>query len=184
MEKIIGTVPGKCRKKREKARLTLNNNPEISWHMKKSRRTYNGVHLNKKSNTQDVVEQSLTLHQKSTNKQIKTKNMTENKTSKMNLDHERKIVELQERVNKLEDLCFTTKEILNLEEASAFLGIAKSTLYKMTHLNQLPFFKPAGKLIFFEKKALLDWVRGAKSLSEEEIRAEAAARLNDMNNRP
>ena len=45
--------------------------------------------------------------------------MTENKTSKMNLDHERKIVELQERVNKLEDLCFTTKEILNLEEASA-----------------------------------------------------------------
>ena len=29
--------------------------------MKKSRRTYNGVHLNKKSNTQDVVEQSLTL---------------------------------------------------------------------------------------------------------------------------
>ena len=60
MEKIIGTVPGKCRKKREKARLTLNNYPEISWHMKKSRRTYNGVHLNKKSNTQDVVEQSLT----------------------------------------------------------------------------------------------------------------------------
>ena len=63
MEKIIGTVPGKCRKKREKARLTLNNNPEISWHMKKSRRTYNGVHLNKKSNTQDVVEQSLTKYQ-------------------------------------------------------------------------------------------------------------------------
>ena len=64
MEKIIGTVPGKCRKKREKARLTLNNNPEISWHMKKSRRTYNGVHLNKKSNTQDVVEQSLTIEEK------------------------------------------------------------------------------------------------------------------------
>ena len=63
MEKIIGTVPGKCRKKREKARLTLNNNPEISWHMKKSRRTYNGVHLNKKSNTQDVVEQSLTIYE-------------------------------------------------------------------------------------------------------------------------
>ena len=31
--------------------------------MKKSRRTYNGVHLNKKSNTQDVVEQSLTIQQ-------------------------------------------------------------------------------------------------------------------------
>ena len=60
------------------------------------------------------------MHQKSTNKQIKTKNMTENKTSKMNLDHERKIAELQERVNKLEDLCFTAKEILNLEEHPHF----------------------------------------------------------------
>lgn len=78
-----------------------------------------------------------------------------------------------------------TKEVLNLEEASAFLGIAKSTLYKMTHLNQLPYFKPAGKsLIFFEKKALLDWVRGARAMSEEEIRLEAASRLNEMNNRP
>lgn len=81
--------------------------------------------------------------------------MTENKTSKMNLDHERKIVELQERVNKLEDLCFTTKEILNLEEASAFLGIAKSTLYKMTHLNQLPFFKPAGNSSSLKRKPCL-----------------------------
>ena len=60
--------------------------------------------------------------------------------SKMNLEHERKIASLQERVARLEDLCFSAKEVLNLEEASAFLGIAKSILYKMTHTNQLPFF--------------------------------------------
>ena len=89
--------------------------------------------------------------------------MTEKNALKMNLDHERKIVELQSRVNKLENLCYMTKEVLNLEEASAFLGIAKSTLYK---------------------KALLDWVRGARAMSEEEIRLEAANRLNEMNNRP
>ena len=69
--------------------------------------------------------------------------MEESKTPKMNLDHERKIVELQERVNRLENLCYTAKEVLNLEEASAFLGIAKSTLYKMTHQNRLPYFKPS-----------------------------------------
>lgn len=109
--------------------------------------------------------------------------MTENKNSKTNLEQERRIAELQERVNRLENLCYATKEILNLEEASNFLGIAKSTLYKMTHLNQLPYFKPAGKLIFFEKKALLDWVRGAKAMSEEEIREEAASRLREMNQR-
>lgn len=109
--------------------------------------------------------------------------MEESKTPKMNLDHERKIVELQERVDRLENLCYTAKEVLNLEEASAFLGIAKSTLYKMTHQNRLPYFKPAGKLIFFEKQALLDWVRGAKALSEEELKEEAAHRLIEMNQR-
>lgn len=107
--------------------------------------------------------------------------MQEPKNSKMNLDHERRIVELQERVNRLENLCYATKEVLNFEEASAFLGIAKSTLYKMTHLNQLPYFKPAGKLIFFEKSALLDWVRGARAMSQDEIRNEAAKRLMELN---
>lgn len=80
--------------------------------------------------------------------------MEESKTPKMNLDHERKIVELQERVNRLENLCYTAKEVLNLEEASAFLGIAKSTLYKMTHQNRLPYFKPAGKLILDRKSVV------------------------------
>lgn len=109
--------------------------------------------------------------------------MTENKQSKMNLEHERKIATLQERIDKLENICYAAKEVLNLEEAADFLGIAKSTLYKMTHLNQLPYFKPAGKLIFFEKKTLLDWVRGVKVMSEEEIRTEAANRLRELNSK-
>lgn len=104
-----------------------------------------------------------------------------NGKDRMSLEHERKIVELQERVNKLENLCFAAKEVLNLEEAADFLGIAKSTLYKMTHLNKLPYFKPAGKLIFFEKKTLLDWVRGARVMSDDEIRSEAANRLRELN---
>ena len=109
--------------------------------------------------------------------------MTENRTSKMNLEQERKIAELQERVNRLENLCYAAKEVLNLEEAATFLGIAKSTLYKMTHLDQIPYFKPSGKLIFFEKKALIEWVRKAKSKSVEEIKEEAAAKIQEMNER-
>ena len=86
--------------------------------------------------------------------------MTENKNSKINLEQERRIVELQERVNRLENLCYAAKEVLNLEEAATFLGIAKSTLYKMTHLDQIPYFKPSGKLIFFEKQGKVKVGRG------------------------
>ena len=93
-------------------------------------------------------------------------------------EQERRFAELQERVDKLESICFASKEVLNLEEAAAFLGVKKSTLYKMTHLSQVPYYKPAGKLIFFEKSALLDWVRNVKVKSEDEIREEAALHLS------
>ena len=109
--------------------------------------------------------------------------MTENKNSKMNLEQERRIAELQERVNRLENLCYAAKEILNLEEAATFLGIGKRTRYRLTPLHQLPNFKPSGKLIFFEKKKLIEWVRGAKSMSVEEIKEEAAAKIMEMNER-
>ena len=62
--------------------------------------------------------------------------MTENKQSKMNLEHERKIATLQERIDKLENICYAAKEVLNLEEAADLLGVDKSTLYKMPHLKQ------------------------------------------------
>jgi len=102
------------------------------------------------------------------------------KTSGMDPEQERRFAELQERVDKLESICFASKEVLNLEEAAAFLGIKKSTLYKMTHFSQVPYYKPAGKLIFFEKSVLLDWVRSVKVKSEDEIREEAAMHLSQL----
>ena len=107
----------------------------------------------------------------------------ENKTTNISgqvPEQERKFAELQERVDKLENICFASKEVLNLEEAAAFLGVKKSTLYKMTHFSQIPYYKPAGKLIFFEKSALLDWVRNVKVKSEDEIREEAALHLSGL----
>jgi len=109
--------------------------------------------------------------------------VNESKKSQATADFERKIVELQSRVKFLEDLCFSTKEVLNLEEAASFLGIAKSTLYKMTHENRLPFYKPSGKLIFFEKSILLEWIRSNHVMSEEEIQDEARKKLRELNAR-
>ena len=65
------------------------------------------------------------------------------------LEQERKIAELQKRVQSLESLCYQSKPVLNLEEASIYLGISRSMLYKMTHAGKIYFYKPEGKLIFF-----------------------------------
>lgn len=60
-------------------------------------------------------------------------------------------------------------EVLNFKEAIEFLGVSKSMLYKLTHKKEIPYYKPNGKLIFFKKSELEEWILGNRisSISEE-----------------
>ena len=86
---------------------------------------------------------------------------------------EKQLVSIQTRVDSLEDILFQGKEVLSLEEAAKFMGIARSSLYKMTHQQAIPFYKPNGKLVFFEKSDLLAWIRQNRVSSMQEIGKEA-----------
>ena len=44
------------------------------------------------------------------------------------------------------------------EEASEYLQISKSYLYKLTSTKQILHYKPNGKLIYFIKDELDDWI--------------------------
>ena len=109
--------------------------------------------------------------------------VNESKKSQAVHEGDRKFTDLQSRVQTLENLCYSAKEVLNLEEAASFLGIAKSTLYKMTHENRIPFYKPAGKLIYFEKSVLFEWIRSNRIMSEAELQEEARKKLLELNAR-
>lgn len=50
------------------------------------------------------------------------------------------------------------KKHLNLTELSEYTGISKSYLYKLTHLGKIPYSKPFGKLIFFSKESVDNWL--------------------------
>ena len=60
--------------------------------------------------------------------------------------------EQEKRIRQLESKQLALKEILTFEEGSEYTGISKSTLYKMTSAHEIPYYKPHGKLIFFERK--------------------------------
>ena len=84
------------------------------------------------------------------------------------------------RIEMLENILNAAKEVLTLEEAAVFMGISKSSLYKMTHKHELPFYRPNGKLIYFEKAELLKWMRQVRSMSEDEIRETAVQHMSDL----
>ena len=47
---------------------------------------------------------------------------------------------------------------LNFKEACTYLGYAPSYLYKLTYKNVIPHYKPTGKIIFFSKNELDEWI--------------------------
>lgn len=93
-----------------------------------------------------------------------------------------KVESFEHRIEVLENTLSAAKEVLTLEEAALFMGISKSSLYKMTHRHELPFFRLNGKLIYFEKAELLKWMRQNRSMSEAETKEAAAQKLNELAN--
>lgn len=49
------------------------------------------------------------------------------------------------------------KSILTLTEASLFLGLSKSYLYKLTASAQIPHYKPNGKMVYFDRAEVEAW---------------------------
>jgi len=66
---------------------------------------------------------------------------------------------VEERVSELEQMVFTVKNIFSFDEASKFLNLSKSYLYKLTSGNLIPHYKPQGKMLYFEKEELEAWLR-------------------------
>jgi len=69
------------------------------------------------------------------------------------------------------------KEVLNFKEALALLGISASMLYKLTHQRAISFYKPSGKLIYFKRDDLMNWMLSNKQPSNEEIKKEMFNKL-------
>ena len=93
-----------------------------------------------------------------------------------------KVESFEHRIEVLENTLSAAKEVLTLEEAALFMGISKSSLYKMTHKHELPFYRPNGKLIYFEKSELLKWMRQSRTMSETETKETAAQHMTELAN--
>ena len=50
------------------------------------------------------------------------------------------------------------KTVLSVAEACDYLGITESHMYKLTSGGKIPHYKPTGKLIYFCRSELDDWL--------------------------
>lgn len=83
-----------------------------------------------------------------------------------------------ERIEKrLEEIYLLSKEALTFEEAWKFLRVSSSQLYKMVCKRILPAFKPGGKLLYFKRQDLENWMLSNRKKTEKEQKAEALNKL-------
>lgn len=80
---------------------------------------------------------------------------------------------INERIESIAAKLYSTKEVLTLEEASLFLGLSKSQLYKLTGSGAIPHYKPGGKFIYFDHSDLIEWVRQNRVKSKKQRELDA-----------
>lgn len=89
---------------------------------------------------------------------------------------------INERLKSIEETLYTTKDILNMKEVCQYFDISQSLLYKLTCSGEIPHFKPRGKMIFFEKKELIEWIKKSNLLSSEITKGSSKTISNDSTN--
>ena len=86
--------------------------------------------------------------------------------------------QLGERLDRIERLLITSKKALNFEEGCEYTGLSKNYMYSLTSGNLIPFSKPRGKLIYFDKDKLDHWLLQNPQKTVDELEMEAVSYAN------
>lgn len=70
---------------------------------------------------------------------------------------------------------FCIKEVLTSSEAADYMGISKSYLYKLTMRQEVPHYKPMGKLVYFNRQELENWLQSNRVATDGEMEQRAQA---------
>jgi excisionase family DNA binding protein len=62
------------------------------------------------------------------------------------------------------------KTVFTVAEACEYMGITESHLYKLTSSGKIPHYKPTGKLMYFDRSELDDWLLCNKNVQRNNAR--------------
>ena len=65
------------------------------------------------------------------------------------------------------------KRMLNIDELAFMTGLTKSWIYRATCERTIPFYKPNGKQIFFDRVEIDAWLKQNRIATFDEINLEA-----------
>lgn len=82
--------------------------------------------------------------------------------------------QIEARLASIEAKLIAGKNVLTLDEVAAFTGLSKSYIYKLTSARLIPHYKPLGKLCFFNRLEIEQWLQANAVHTTEQLEGEAA----------
>lgn len=86
---------------------------------------------------------------------------------------EEKILEKLNRIERYSLLA--AKNVLCLEDVAMLTGLSKSWLYKATSNHLIPFYRPNGKQIYFDRTEIETWMKQNRIATNKEIDIQATS---------
>lgn len=65
------------------------------------------------------------------------------------------------------------KNVLTIDDAAVLTGMTKSHIYKLTCSKQIPFYRPSGKRVYFDRQELEGWLKQNRITPEYEAEQQA-----------
>lgn len=68
---------------------------------------------------------------------------------------------------------FCTKEVLTSEEVARYMGVSRSYLYKLTMRREIPHYKPRGKICYFNRQEVEQWLQSNRVATDTGLNNQA-----------
>lgn len=83
--------------------------------------------------------------------------------------------QFKEQLNRIEqNTLLAAKNVLDMDDVAALTGLSKSYIYKLTCRKEIPYYKPNGKLCYFDRKEIEEWQKQNRVLTSAEAEQQAA----------
>ena len=71
------------------------------------------------------------------------------------------------------EIGLAAKNVLNIDDVAILTGMSKGYIYQLTHKRIIPFYKPTGKQMYFDRSEIEAWMKRNRYDTDDEIVTEA-----------
>lgn len=77
---------------------------------------------------------------------------------------------IEAKLNRIEKhTLLSAKRALTVEDVALLAGITKRTVYRLTNSNRIPYYRPNGKEIYFDREEVEKWLLSNRHATDKEL---------------